>query len=151
RIGEASHTEEERKSPVGPGRVEQPDEASSERVGEPAEPQGLVGVETQLPDGRRDRDLRPQGPGGRYNLEGSERGECVTVTPRKAGRGRRRLVDGCPAWRLRHLRPIERGETPPECFHALRQEVRSVSVEDALAECEERGIGRATFAEKEHC
>src|SRR5206468_2737144 len=44
---------------------------------------------------------------------------------------------------------IERGETPPECFHARRQERRTVRIEDALAECEERRIGRATFAEKE--
>src|SRR5204862_2925966 len=44
-----------------------------------------------------------------------------------------------------------RGETPPECFHALRQEVRSVGVEDALAEREERRIGRGTAAGEEPC
>ena len=50
---------------------------------------------------------------------------------------------------LGHLRRPERGETPPQCFDALRQEVRSVGVEDAFAEREERWIGRACFIEKE--
>ena len=62
---QARHAEEERESPVGPGRVEQPDEARRERVGELSEPPGVVGAEAQFVGGRRDRDLRPQGPGGR--------------------------------------------------------------------------------------
>src|SRR5207245_8095359 len=148
---EAGHAEDERESPVGPARVEQPHEAGGERVGELREPRRLVLTQAQLLAGRRDRGLRQEGPCGCKNLEGGERGERVTVTPRKPVPGRRRLVERDLQRALGRPLRIERGETPPECLRALRQEACSVGVDDALAEPEERRIGRRALADEEPC
>src|SRR5207245_7343911 len=71
--------------------------------------------------------------------------------PRKPVHGRRRLVERDLQRALGRPLRIEGGETPPECFRALRQEACSVGVDDASAEPEERRIGRGALAEEEPC